>query len=224
MDDLHKEIKGGPISEDVAVKVNSSPYASKVATGTNSTVKPDEKNNTNSTNTTTPASATKVTVNSTQIATTVNASSASDTLDPFSELNQKPFVNLAQRPKAVSLIQIDQQVISDQGMLDKFQIDQALSEETFFEDVVGEPTNLVETNSTKMNEQGFEEKITLIKGDNQKLEFAESFVELDDDDKVQELPKESDVMLENGPMDAPEEQGLEQTTQENTEDQETPEE
>lgn len=156
MDDLHKEIKGGPISEDVAVKVEYSPYASKVATSTNTTVKPDEKNKTNSTNATTPASETKVaansTANSTPIATTVYASSASDTVDPFSELNQKPFVSLAQRPKTVSLLQIDQQVISDQGMLDKFQIDQTLSEESFFNDVVGEPTSLVEVKSTKLND------------------------------------------------------------------------
>lgn len=152
MDDLHKEIKGGPISEDVAVKVESSPYASKVATSTNTTVKPDEKNKTNSTNATTPASETKVAANSTPIATTVYASSASDTVDPFSELNQKPFVSLAQRPKTVSLLQIDQQVISDQGMLDKFQIDQTLSEESFFNDVVGEPTSLVEVKSTKLND------------------------------------------------------------------------
>ena len=106
-------------------------------------------------------------------------------------------------------------------MLDKFQIDQTLSEESFFDDVVGEPTSLVEVNSTKWNEQGFEEKITLIKGHNQKLEFAESFIELDDDNKEPELPKEADIMLENGPMDAPEEQGFEQTTEDNNNEEET---
>jgi hypothetical protein len=72
--------------------------------------------------------------------------------DPFAELAQKPFVNLAQRPKAVSLLQIDQQVVSDQKMSDHFQIEEAVSEESFFQDVVGTPQTLVEVNSTKMND------------------------------------------------------------------------
>ena len=50
-------------------------------------------------------------------------------------------------------------------MLDKFQIDQSLSEESFFEDVIGEQ-ELIETNSTQISKDGKKEKVTLIKGDN----------------------------------------------------------
>ena len=117
-------------------------------------------------------------------------------------------MNLAQKPKSVSLLQIDQQVVSDSSMLDHFQIDQSLSEESFFDDVVGEESSLIETNSTHINKHGQEEKITLIKGDHQKLEFVESLVELGDDEI--EMPKEADVMLEDGPMDKPEDHGLAQ--------------
>lgn len=99
-------------------------------------------------------------------------------------------------------------------MLDHFQIDQSLSEESFFDDVVGEESSLIETNSTHTNKQGQEEKITLIKGDHQTLEFVESLVELGDDET--EMPKEADVMLENGPMDKPDDHALpqEEVTQE----------
>ena len=80
------------------------------------------------------------------------------------ELNQKPFVNLVQIPKSVSLLQIDQQVVSDQQMLDKFQVDQNISEESFFQEAESEPTSLVEVKSTKINDEGREEKITTLKG------------------------------------------------------------
>lgn len=73
-----------------------------------------------------------------------------------------------------------------------------MTEESFFDDVVGEPTSLVQTESTRQKD-GREEKVTLIKGENQKLEFVESLVELGDDDL--DVPKEADVMLEQGPMD-----------------------
>jgi len=209
MDDLHKEInpeKIAPVSEEVAVKapaakeetsikVEATPVnSSKVASITNSTAKLEVYGN--KTNSTVPVSVAKV-----------NATANSTSLDPFAELKQeKDFMNLAQKPKSVSLLQIDQQVVSDSSMLDHFQIDQSLSEESFFADVVGEESSLIETNSTHINKHGQEEKITLIKGDHQKLEFVESLVELGDDET--EMPKEADVMLEDGPMDKPEDHGL----------------
>jgi hypothetical protein len=111
MDDIHKEInpeKIAPVSEEVAVKapaakeetsikVEATPVNStKVASVTNSTAKLEVYGN--KTNSTVPVSVAKV-----------NATANSTSLDPFAELKQeKDFMNLAQKPKSVSLLQIDQ--------------------------------------------------------------------------------------------------------------------